>query len=203
MNWIKQPIILTGQTVELVPLATEHFDALMEITQDKRIWEFYSVNCSNPAKLKQILNAAFVERDKGTQYPFVIYHRQDNKIIGSTRFTEMQPQHKKLEIGWTWMHPDYWASAVNLECKLLLLRYCFEQLGTQRVQLRTDVLNMRSRKAIEKIGAQYEGTFRNDMLKDTGLKRDSVYYSIIDTDWEKVRLHLSTLYENKKNNSRS
>jgi N-acetyltransferase len=198
MNWIKESVMLVGQTVELIPLDIAHFKTLMEITQDKRIWEFYSINCSDPFKLEQVLNAAFVERDKGTQYPFVIYHRQEHKIIGSTRFTEIQPQHKKLEIGWTWIHPDYWASAVNLECKLLLLRYCFEQLGALRVQLRTDVLNIRSRKAIEKIGAQYEGLFRNDMLKDTGVKRDSVYYSIIDTDWEKVQVQLSALHERKK-----
>ena len=122
------------------------------------------------------------EKEKETQFPFVIYHKVHKKIIGATRFLDIQAQHKKLEIGWTWLHPNYWGTTVNLECKLLLLTYCFEKLNAIRVQFKTDENNIRSRKAIEKIGGKFEGILRNDMLRDNGTKRNSAYYSIIDSE---------------------
>lgn len=190
MYWIDHSTSLLGKTVILKPLDTDHFPALEALAQDRRIWEFYTINGGNPGRLLEVLNAAIVERESGTQFPFVIYHQKDKKIVGSTRFLDIQPQHKKLEIGWTWLHPDYWASAVNLECKLLLLTFCFETLGAFRVQLKTDENNMRSRKAIEKIGGKYEGMLRNDMLRDNGTHRNSAYYSIIDEEWASVKSRL-------------
>ncbi len=100
---------------------------------------------------------------------------------------DIQPNHKKLEIGWTWLHPDYWGTEVNLECKLLLLTYCFEELKTYRVQFKTDENNIRSRKAIEKIGGKFEGILRHDMIRDNGTKRNSAYFSIIDSEWGDVK----------------
>ena len=99
----------------------------------------------------------------------------------------IEPVHKKLEIGWTWLHPEYWASEINLECKLLLMTFCFEEWNAVRVQLKTDENNIRSRKAIEKIGGQFEGVLRNDMIRDNGTNRNSVYFSILDTEWEMKR----------------
>lgn len=197
MNWIEHPVQLTGSVVELLPLDKSHFTPLEQLAKDARIWEFYSVDPSKSCTFLEVFDAALKERDKKTQYPFVIRHKDSGKIIGSTRLTEIQARHRRLEIGWTWLAPEYWASGINLECKLLLLRYCFEQLKAYRVQLRTDVLNLRSRKAIEKIGAQYEGVFRNDMVRENGTKRDSVYYSIIDTEWEGVQSHLTGLLRQK------
>ena len=106
-------------------------------------------------------------------------------------------EHKKLEIGSTWLHPDYWGTEINFECKLLLLTYCFEALHTIRVQLKTDENNIRSRKAIQKIGGQFEGIFRNDMIRDNNTKRNSAYFSIIDEEWEDNKLKLTELYETK------
>ncbi|MDJ1499626.1 GNAT family protein [Xanthocytophaga agilis] len=103
---------------------------------------------------------------------------------------DIQPKHKKLEIGFTWMHPDYWGSSINTECKFLLLHYCFEHLDIQRVHIKTDETNTRSRKAIEKIGGQFEGIIRNDMVRDNGTKRNSASYSIIDQDWQHIKAHL-------------
>ena len=100
-----------------------------------------------------------MERGNGTQFPFIIFHKLENRIIGSTRFLDIQEKHLKLEIGWTWLDPNYWGTAINLECKLLLLTFCFETLKTTRVQFKTDENNLRSRKAIEKIGGQFEGIF--------------------------------------------
>jgi RimJ/RimL family protein N-acetyltransferase len=126
-------------------------------------------------------------------------YKQTGKIIGSTRFMDIQSRHKKLEIGWTWLHPDYWATAVNPECKLLLLDYCFETLRTSRVQLKTDENNLRSRKAIEKIGGHFEGILRNDMIKENGIKRNSASFSIIEEEWPVTRVRLIRLLEKKRN----
>jgi RimJ/RimL family protein N-acetyltransferase len=182
-NWITYPFKLSGEFVDLIALEIKHFSALELLAKDKRIWEFYSRDGSDPDNFLSIFTDALIEREKGNQFPFAIFHRQEQKIVGSTRFLDIQPKHKKLEIGWTWLHPDYWASEVNLECKILLLTYCFEQLMTVRVQLKTDENNQRSRKAIEKIGGQFEGILRNDMIRDNHTYRNSAYYSIIEGEW--------------------
>ena len=109
---------------------------------------------------------------------------------------DIQPTHKKLEIGWTWLHPDYWTTKLNLECKYLLLTYCLEQIEAFRVQLKTDENNIRSRKAIVKIGGQFEGIIRNDMIRDNGTKRNSAYFSIIDSDWPMIKINLALLLTN-------
>ncbi|MEK7434624.1 MAG: GNAT family protein [Cyanobacteriota bacterium] len=198
-NWVKNNTFLTGEIIELLPLEKEHFDELEKISKDKRIWEFYVFDGTDSDKFLKALDNALIEKEQGTQFPFVIFHKIDKKIIGSTRLMDIQLNHKKLEIGWTWLHPDYWATEVNLECKLLLLSFCFEKLNTLRVQLKTDENNLRSRKAIEKIGAKYEGILRNDMLRDNGTNRNSAYYSIISNEWESVKNMLTKLYKNKKN----
>jgi RimJ/RimL family protein N-acetyltransferase len=193
MNWIEHPVLLTGSVVELRPLEKSHFLPLEQLAKDSRIWEFYAMDPSKSCTFLEVFDGAIKEREKGNQYPFVIYHKELDRIIGSTRFTEIQAPHRRLEIGWTWLSPEFWASGINAECKLLLLTYCFEQLKTYRVQLRTDVLNLRSRKAIEKIGGRYEGVFRNDMVRENGTRRDSAYYSIIDTEWDEVKVQLTRL----------
>ena len=199
MSWISPDTFLNGQVVDLIPLEKAHFAALENLSKDKRIWEFYVMDGTNSETFLATLNAALIEKEKGTQFPFVIFHKPTQKIIGATRFLDIQSQHKKLEIGWTWLHPDYWATAINFECKLLLLTFCFENLQAVRVQLKTDETNLRSRKAIQKIGGQFEGILRNDMLRDNGTNRNSAYYSILDDEWKSVKPNLTQLYQNKKN----
>jgi RimJ/RimL family protein N-acetyltransferase len=131
-----------------------------------------------------------MERTNGTQFPFVIYHKSEKRIIGSTRLLELQQNHLKLEIGWTWLHPKYWGTSVNLECKLLLLTFCFENLKITRLQLRTDEKNTRSRKAIEKIGGQFEGIVRHDMIRDNGTNRNSALYSILNDEWKNAKQNI-------------
>lgn len=196
-TWIAHSTKLIGQTVELIPLEQDHYEELFLIAKNKRIWEFYAYDASDPLKFKEIFSATLVEKEKGTQFPFVIYNKSENKIIGSTRFLDIQSRHKKLEIGTTWLHPEFWGSAVNPECKLLLLTYCFERLQAIRVQLKTDENNLRSRKAIEKIGGQFEGVLRNDMLRDNFTKRNSAYYSITDEEWPDRKKKLTALYHSK------
>jgi RimJ/RimL family protein N-acetyltransferase len=200
-QWIKRQTRLIGQTVSLIPLEEEHFDDLRSLSGDERIWKFFPVNGADPVRLTDMLNTVVGERDKGNQFPFVIVHNKQNKIVGSTRFMDLQPKHQKLEIGGTWLHPDYWSSQVNIESKLLLLTHCFEELRTIRVLLKTDETNTRSRKAIEKIGGVFEGILRSDMIRDNGIRRNSAYYSIIDCEWPTVKNKLVELYWARKSGS--
>lgn len=199
-NWIDNSTELNGTLVQLVPLKTDHFDALLEVAADKRIWAHYTLDGSNAERLRLALNDGLLERQKGTQFPLVIVEKNNNRLIGSTRLLELQQVHRKLEIGWTWLHPDFWGTAINLECKLLLLSFCFETLGATRVQLRTDENNIRSRKAIEKIGARFEGIFRHDLIRDDGSHRNSAYFSIIEPEWKYVKWQLSEKLRSKMGN---
>jgi RimJ/RimL family protein N-acetyltransferase len=197
-GWIKPATTLKGELIELHPLEKNHFEELAVLAAEKRIWEFIPVDMSTREKWFQAFDKAINERAKGSQLPFVIFHKQENKIIGSTRLMNIEPEHRKLEIGWTWLHPCYWATAINLECKLLLLTFCFEELKAIRVQLKTDENNIRSQKAIVKIGAQFEGILRHDWIRENGTIRNSAYFSIINTEWKNVKKNLTILLQNKK-----
>ena len=197
-QWIKHPTILKGETVDLIPLEKQHFEELFAAASDKKLWEFIPSDCSKQENFNAVYTAALLERERGNHYPFVIRHKRSEKLIGSTRFFEIYPKDKKLEIGWTWVTTKYWATEINLECKLLLLTYCFDVLKTRRVQLKTDENNLRSRKAIEKIGGQFEGVLRKDKIKENGLSRSAAYYSILDDEWETVKEKLINQLNDKK-----
>src|SRR4051812_43994348 len=110
--WIRHPSALHGELVSLIPLEKEHFSELQVLAQDKRIWEFLPTDGSNPERFFQVYEEALVEREKGNHYPFVIYHKEQKKLIGSTRLFDIHPKDRKLEIGWTWLHPDFWGTAI-------------------------------------------------------------------------------------------
>jgi RimJ/RimL family protein N-acetyltransferase len=189
MNWLQAPIILQGRKVRLEPLVSGHFSALLQIAGDNPdIWTHLPVYGADGNLLQQELTSALLKRSTGEQYPFVILDvTNDNTIIGSTRFLNIFPEHRKLEIGWTWYDPAYWGSGHNVECKLLLLEYCFETLKAIRVQLQASEKNARSRAAIQKVGGQLEGILRNDRIRPDGTYRDTAVYSIIDSEWAGVK----------------
>ena len=186
-NWIEHPTVLNGTTVDLIPLEKEHFIELFRAASDKDLWKLIPTDCSNREKFDIAYNFALDERQKGSQYPFVIYYKPAKKIIGSTRLFEIFPKDKKLEIGWTWIIKEFQGTDVNLECKLLLLTFCFDKLKANRVQLKTKDTNYRSRKAIEKIGGVFEGILRKDRIQDDGTTRNAAYYSILDDEWETAK----------------
>jgi RimJ/RimL family protein N-acetyltransferase len=189
-NWVPDDTKLDCENVGLIPLEPKHFDDLFSLAADKRIWEFYAVDFSNKEKLNDSLNMAIADREAGIQFPFVIINKANGKIIGSTRFLDIQPNHRKLEIGATWLSLEYWATAINPDCKLLLLEFCFEKLEAIRVQLKTDENNLRSRKAIQKIGCKFEGILRQDTIRDNGTYRSSAFYSILDNEWKATKAML-------------
>lgn len=196
-NWIPHPTTLTGTLVELIPLEENHFEELHLAASDKRIWEFYPGDWSEPVKFRKIYESSLSLREKGMEYPFVIIHKETGSIIGSTRFLDISKYDKRLEIGGTWLKPEYWATAINFDCKLALLTFCFETLGANRVQLKTQHNNKRSWKAIEKIGGTYEGILRQHMLKDDGSYRSSAYFSILREEWPEVKPRLTQLLRDK------
>lgn len=191
MSWIKHPTLLRGKNVDLLPLEEDHFIDLLEIGKQEKIWEFYSANGGDREVLLQHFKNALLKRSIGEQYPFTVIDKMAGKIIGSTLLYNLSPENRKLEIGWTWYDPGYWLMGYNKECKLLLLTYCFETLKTIRVQLVTDEINHRSRKAILGIGASFEGILRNERIKSkNGAYRNTAIYSIIDTEWPDVKVNL-------------
>ena len=188
MNWLQPPITLQGNNVRLEPLGTQHFDALLYIASaNKEIWTHLPVYGADGELLLAELKSALTKRASGEQYPFVIIDSVQNKVIGSTRFLNIFPEHRKLEIGWTWYDPAYWGTGYNIECKYLLLTYCFETLKCIRVQLQASAKNERSCAAIKKIGAKPEGVLRNDRVRPDGTLRDTAVFSIIDSEWNEVK----------------
>ena len=197
-KWISHPTILEGTNVELIPLEKEHFEELYAAAADKDLWTLIPTDGSDKTIFYQNYQFALSERENGNQYPFVIRHKETQKLIGSTRFFEIYPSDKKLEIGWTWITKEFWGTSINLECKLLLLTYCFEVLKTNRVQLKTKDNNFRSRKAIEKIGGVFEGVLRKDKIQNDGTTRNAAYYSILDDEWNTAKQKIETLIREKE-----
>ncbi len=192
MNWIQHPVTLEGEKVKLIPLESAHFGDLVNVARQERIWEHISINGAESDRLLQHLRSAVLKRGTGEQYPFTIIDRQNDAIIGCTLFHNIYPEHRKLEIGWTWYDPAYWRTGYNRECKLLLLTHCFENLKTVRVQLQTDENNARSRTAILGIGATFEGILRSERIRGNGTIRNTVMYSIIESEWPGVKQLLTS-----------
>jgi RimJ/RimL family protein N-acetyltransferase len=143
-----------------------------------------------PAGFEPWLEAALAGAEEGTEAPFAILLRESGEPVGSTRFMTLRPEHRGLEIGWTWHAPRVWGTGVNVETKLLLLAHAFETLGCMRVEFKTDARNERSRGALEALPARFEGIFAKHMLVRGGEVRDSAYYAITDDDWPAVRANL-------------
>jgi RimJ/RimL family protein N-acetyltransferase len=181
------PVILTGSKIELIPMEAGHSEGLYEAGRYPEIWAHTQGQIFSIEEAREYVRKAL---ESDSALPFVIIQRATGKIVGSTRFYDISVPNRSLEIGSTWLTPDMWRTVVNTECKFLLLKHCFETLGTIRVQLKTDSRNTRSQRAIERLGASKEGVLRNHMILPDGYIRDSVYYSILDREWPEVKLGL-------------
>ncbi len=182
---------LTGELVRLEPLTAEHEEGLWEASRDPRTWQWLSIlQPQTPAELRAYLDDALANAAAGLELPFATVRRADGRVVGSTRYLTLRPEHGSLEIGWTWLSPDAWGTGVNVEAKLLMLEDAFGRLGCRRVELKTDALNERSRRAMEALPAQFEGVHRKHMLVRAGENRDSAWYSVVDDEWPAVRANL-------------
>ncbi len=183
------PRELCGFGVRLVAMTMSHVDGLLEAARDARIWTHLPIRApSSVAVMTRIVEDAIVGRDGGREWPFVTF--ADGRIVGSTRFLDIRPAHRGLEIGWTWLSPGVQRTHVNTACKRLLLAACFEELGIERVQLKTDIRNEQSQRAIERLGATREGVLRHHMLRPDGTWRDSIMYSLVASEWLAVKAKL-------------
>jgi N-acetyltransferase len=184
----KTPVTLEGHSVRLEPLTEAYVLALAGIGCDERIWKLmvYGQIQTEVDMLKWV-RSLLVGQAAGTDLPFVVIHKATGKVAGATRYMEIRPAHRSLEIGGTWYGLEHQRTIVNTESKYLLLRYAFETLKTIRVQFKADLRNERSWKAIERIGAKREGILRNHYILPDGVIRDSVFYSIIESEWPDVK----------------
>jgi RimJ/RimL family protein N-acetyltransferase len=189
-NWI-QPVTLQGNHVRLEPMEEQHIAGLTEIGAGRDFWNFMLYgDIKTEADMRRWVLDILERGKKGTDLPFVPIHLDSGRVAGATRYLNIMPNDRGLEIGGTWYGLDFQRTAVNTECKYLLLKHAFEDLKCIRVQLKTDSLNERSQKAIERIGAKKEGVLRNHMILPDGRQRHSVFYSIIDTEWVDVKSRL-------------
>jgi RimJ/RimL family protein N-acetyltransferase len=185
------PISLPGRIVCLEPLQESHIPLLAEAGKDSRIFKYMIYgNLSLPKNMDAWVKKLLEEQKKGENIPFTVFIRDSNKVVGTTRFMDLRPEHRSLEIGGTWFSPEYQGTKVNLESKYLLLKYAFTELSCIRVQFKTDIMNERSIRAIEKLGALREGVFRNHYILPDGRIRDSVFFSILDSEWPNIRTGL-------------
>jgi len=190
-GWV-EPIVLEGSVVRLEPLALDHLAGLNAVGLDAEIWRWMLSQIQSPTDMRAYLEAALAAAADGREVPFATIERASGKLVGSTRYLSIESRHRRLEIGHTWIAPAWQRSAINTEAKLLLLAHAFNRLGALRVEFKTDSLNERSRAALAAIGATEEGTLRNHMVSDTGRRRHSVYFSVIEEEWPRVRQHLES-----------
>jgi RimJ/RimL family protein N-acetyltransferase len=186
------PLTLEGRVVRLDPLAERHVDALWSVAQDRELWRWYCVPIMSRADMAAWVAEALAEAAGGRTLPFATCLRDGGQVVGSTRFAAYSPENERVEIGWTFVGRPWQRSAVNSEAKLLMLRHAFETLGLERVELKTDRRNEASRRAILRLGATEEGTLRAHMLCASGRRRDSVYYSILRSEWPASKRRLES-----------
>jgi len=183
---------LEGTHVRLEPLHPEHSPLLWEIAKDHlaELFRWIPYRLESLEDFGEFNRHVLQEQERGLSVPFVTLERKSEQVVGSTRFMNMDLANRKVEIGSTWIAPRWQRTAVNTEVKYLMLRHAFEVWHCLRVELKTDALNQRSRAAILRLGAKEEGTLRKHMLTWNGRQRDSVYFSILDTEWPEVKAGL-------------
>ncbi len=185
------PCTLEGRYVRLQPLKVEDAEVLTEAAQDSD-WSWMSIDGRLESNTHKWISDALAAQEMGLEYPFIVYRKADERAVGSTRYMDVRAVNKSVEIGWTWYSSSVWATAVNPECKFLLMRHAFEDWGAIRVQLKTDNNNVHSQRAIAKLGARFEGRLRNHRLRRDGSHGDTMMYAITVEEWPAVRDALLT-----------
>jgi len=179
--------MLEGRRIRLEPMTREHLQALEKVAFDERIWRMMTHPVKTPEQLRAWLETSLAQEAAGTVVPWVTVLKSENRVIGSTRFLDFDAANLTTELGNTWLAPEFHGAGVNPEAKLLQLTYAFEDLKLNRVALKTHHENFQSQAAMKKMGATYEGTFRNHYIMSDGSLRHSVWFSIIREEWPRVK----------------
>jgi RimJ/RimL family protein N-acetyltransferase len=187
------PVTLTGRFVRLEPLTSGHVGALAAIAGEPTLWTWFTTRLNERDALEAYVSEALAAQRAGSALPFVTVLQATGDLIGSTRFMNISARDGRLEIGATWLAPRHQRTAANTEAKYLMLCHAFDALGATRVELKTHALNAKSRAAIERIGARFEGIHRKHMLQPDGSRRDTAWYSVVDDEWPAVKAHLESL----------
>jgi RimJ/RimL family protein N-acetyltransferase len=188
-----RPVTLEGRYVRLAPLSRDHLHGLLAAGSFEEIWTWLSVRPAGRDGFERWLETALAAQTQGTELPFTTFDRASGDIVGTTRYLNIDRDSRRLEIGWTWITPRMQRSYINTEAKYLQLRHCFEELGCRRVELKTDARNEKSRNAMLRIGAQFEGIARKQMRTFDGTNRDNAWYAFIDDDWPEVKSRLEAM----------
>lgn len=191
---ITVPVTLEGSVVRLEPLRREHAELFWDVAKNdlEDIFRWIPYSMKTRDDFQKLIDKAFSEQERGESVVFATVEHSSGRAIGSTRFMNIDPANRRVEIGSTWIAPAWQRTAVNTEAKYLMLRHAFEVWGCMRVELKTDALNQKSRNAILRIGAKEEGTLRRHLVTWTGRVRDTVYFSILDSEWAGVKTKLET-----------
>jgi len=187
-----QPVTLTVAHVRLEPLSLNHHAALCEVGLDRELWRWTVAEVLTPEDMRSYMETALKWQADGTALPFATVEEASGRVVGSTRFMNIDTPNGRVEIGSTWLSRPWQRTRINTEAKYLMLRHAFETLGCLRVELKTDSLNEQSRKAILRLGAKEEGIFRNHMICYGGRIRHSAWYSVIDSEWPEVKGRLES-----------
>ena len=185
-----EPVTLQGKHVRLEPLSLDHLEQLCEVGLEPELWRWTASQVLTSVDMRAYVETALKWQAEGTALPFATISAQTGRVVGSTRFANIDKENRHLEIGCTWIAPQWQRTAINTEAKYLMLRHAFERLGCIRVEFKTDSLNEKSRRALLRIGAKEEGTFRNHMIVHDGRYRHSVYFSVIESEWPEVKARL-------------
>ncbi len=187
-DFFDKEIILEDDRARLEPLTPRHYDALMAIAlSNADIWKFTLANITDEKSFSNYFDTALKEKENKASYPFAMFDKRENRYVGCTRYANISFRDKRLEIGWTWIDPLLQGSGINKHNKFLMLQYCFETLELNRVELKTAGTNLKSQRAMEKIGAIREGVLRKHSINDVGVTRDTVYYSFISDEWPEIK----------------
>ncbi len=191
-----RPVTLEGRFVRLEPLDLDrHWEGLRAIGLEPALWRFTSARVRDDGELRRYLEKATAERDAGSSLPFATLHRESGRVAGSTRFGSIVREHRRVEIGWTWLGTEFQRTVVNTEAKYLMLRHAFETWGCMRVEFKTSLTNLKSQAAMRRLGLVEEGTFRKWMFNEDGTIRDSVWFSCVDDDWPAMKARLEGMLE--------
>jgi len=185
------PVPLSGEWSDLLPLDPAHAPALWKASVGSSVWRFMPMWIESLERMAKFVSDAWARAAQGTGVGFAVQHRECGRLVGGTGLWEHSPQHRRVEIGATWLAPDHQRTAVDTEAKRLLLGHAFDRLGCMRVEFETDSRNQQSRAALERIGATEEGTLRAHMILPDGSRRDSFYYSILADEWPALRERLT------------
>lgn len=188
-QWV-QPVVLEGSRVRLEPLRLDHLADLALVAFDPPLWRWTIMGPQDEAGLRRWVETALANAEAGIERPFATIDRASGRAIGSSRYLSIVPEHRRLEIGWTWVATPFQRTGVNREVKLLQLTHAFERLGANRVEFKTHSRNEQSRTALAGIGATFEGVFRNHMIMPDGSIRHSAYFSVVVEEWPEVKARL-------------